>query len=503
MAFSRRQFMKLAASAVAIAPPAREAELIRLFPESGSASDAITSTADYNPDLLPSQHDVWAWQEWMAKLGPKYTGNKAHIDYVEFLAKNLESFGLDVTRDHYRFPRWEARRWEITVHPPSGPAFKIPVTSYYPYSGKTPPEGVTGELTYAGVSPDLTFGPDIAGKIVFIDCPVLNRPFDEWYSVLGVNPPTLQFPASVTRCCWGTVGMLTDFQKNGALGVILGWTNISDGNAKDQYAPFSRPHQNIPGLWVGRETGDKIRRLAGTGAKANLVLEADVFQDAPTDTLIATLPGVSSDEVIIINTHTDGPNATEENGGLGGLALAKYFSQIPKEKRQRTLVFVMATGHFAGFAVPSIRGVIDKHPDLIKKAVAALTIEHLGARDWSDDESFDYKPSGTYELGFAISPFKSAGDVLLESLKGSSICNVGVLNPINPSGGHFFGEGGALYRAGIPTIGYIPVPSYLLAGPQNCCIEKLSPERLHAEIEVFAKTIHRLDGMSAAELKGT
>jgi putative methanogenesis marker protein 6 len=31
--------------------------------------------------------------------------------------------------------------------------------------------------------------------------------------------------------------------------------------------------------------------------------------------------------------------------------------------------------------------------------------------------------------------------------------------------------------------------------------EKLSPERLHAEIEVFAKVIHKIDAMPAAELK--
>jgi hypothetical protein len=507
MAFSRREFMKWAASAsgLAIAAPGRS-EMIPLFAEGVDASpDSNPGTTGYSPDLLPTQKDVWDWQVWMAKLGPKYTGNKAHSDYIEFLAKNLDAFGLEVTRDQYTFPRWDARRWEITVHPASGASFKVPVTSYYPYSGETPPEGVTGELIYAGVSPDLTFGPDVEGKIVFIESSVLPRPIDEWYSLWGVNPADKKFPASFRRPCWQTVGMLTDLKKNGALGVILGWTDISDGNAKDQYVPFSRPHQNIPGLWVGRETSKKLLGLAGTGAKATVVLEADVFQDAPTDTLIAMLPGISSDEIIIINTHTDGPNANEENGGIGLLALAKYFSQIPKEQRKRTLAFVMATGHFAGFAVPSIRGVIDKHPDLIKKSVAALTIEHLGARDWSDDAALNYKPTGSYEWGYAMTPLKSTADIMVECLKGAEECNVAVLNPTNPvagAGAHFFGEGSALSRAGVPTIGYCPVPNYLLAGPQDGCIEMLSPERLHAEIEVFAKVIHKMDTMSAAALKG-
>src|SRR5262249_23152367 len=133
-------------------------------------------------------------------------------------------------------------------------------------------------------------------------------------------------------------------QKAGALGVILAWTDISDANAADQYTPFSRPPQGIPGLYVGHETGAKLKALSG--AKATVVLEADIHPDTPTDTLIATLPGTSADEVIIVNTHTDGPNATEENGGIGILALAKYFAKIPKSERKRTIVFPLTTGHF-------------------------------------------------------------------------------------------------------------------------------------------------------------
>jgi hypothetical protein len=291
---------------------------------------------------------------------------------------------------------------------------------------------------------------------------------------------------------------LTEFQKAGALAVILGWTDISDGNAADQYTPFSRPLQNIPGLWVGRDTGSKLRNLAASGAKATLTLEAEIIPDTPTDTLIATLPGASPDEAILVNTHTDGPNAIEENGGLGILALAKYFAQVPKDQRQRTLVFVLTTGHFAGPWVPSIRGVIDKHPDLIKRAVAAVTIEHLGCREWADDASFHYKATGENELAVALSPHQSAANVLLECLQGSGNRRNAVVNPIKVG---FLGEGGALARAGVPTIGYMPMPNYLLAGPRDGCIEKVSPALLHSQIEVFAKVIHAFDKMPAAQLK--
>ena len=74
-----------------------------------------------------------------------------------------------------------------------------------------------------------------------------------------------------------------------------------------------------------------------------------------------------------------------------------------------------------------------------------------------------------------------------------------VVNPVN---GGWLGEGERLSRAGIPTIGYIPQPNYLLAGPATGASTSWSPELLHGQIEVFARALRKMDAMGAAELKG-
>lgn len=486
MTFSRRSFLKWWAAVSSLAMAGRS-QVVPLLAE--------PAASPFKPNLLPSQKDVWDQLVWMAKLGPKYTGNKAHTEFVEFLATELKASGVDVQRERYTLPRWEAKRWDISVAPASGAGFKAPVTSYFPYSGHTPAAGVTGELVYGGMAPKFSLD-NLTGKVVFVEFATNTRQWAKLYQPWGINPPGETFPESY-RPARGGVSDLTQFQKAGAVGVILGWTDVSDENAADQYTPFSRPPQGIPGLYVGRETGARIKSLAGSGAKATVVLEADVFPDTPTDTLIGTLPGQSADEIIIVNSHTDGPNATEENGGIGILALAKYFSKLPKSERKRTLVFPLTTGHFAGPWVPSIRGVLQKYPELIKKAVAALTVEHLACREWLDDASMHYKPTGKYEWSVAISPNRSTGMIMAEALRGS-VDRAAAVNPVN---GGWLGEGGGLSRAGVPTIGYIPQPNYLLAGPANCCIDKLSPELLHSQILVFAKVIHAMDAMSAADLR--
>jgi hypothetical protein len=128
------------------------------------------------------------------------------------------------------------------------------------------------------------------------------------------------------------------------------------------------------------------------GGAATLVLEA-ALDEADTDTLHAILPGRNPHETIIVNTHTDGPNACEENGAAGLLALAKAHGS--RTDRQRSIVFVFATGHFQIPQLVEGHGQatlawLRRHPELWDgkpghaRAVAGLTLEHLGCLEWKD-----------------------------------------------------------------------------------------------------------------------
>lgn len=61
--------------------------------------------------------------------------------------------------------------------------------------------------------------------------------------------------------------------------------------------------------------------------------------------LTAVLPG-SRDECIIVNTHTDGPSAFEENLSVAAAAMARRFASLPPGKRPaRTLSFAFCPGN--------------------------------------------------------------------------------------------------------------------------------------------------------------
>jgi len=500
MSISRREFIQRAGSVSGLALTLPGAMTAVPF-------DASPADAAFRPDLMPTIDDVWDWQVWMAKLGPKYTGNAAHTKFVDFLDTKLRASGLEVARDRFTLPLWEVRGWGLKSKAGDGRWTEVPTTGYYPYSGRTSKDGVTAPLVHIGtVAPPAPGTPwqlpsGVDGKIVLADVPLSPTPYAQWWKPWGFHTPDTSFPEHAINGTWSIrVPAVGEAKAAGVRGVIFAHASISDEHAALLYAPFGRAYQDMPTLWVGRAAGAELRKIAERHGEVSLRLEAETFPDTPTHTLIATLPGTSTDEVIIVNTHTDGNNATEENGGLGALALAQYFAKLPKSARNRTMVFVLVTGHFAGAYVPAIRGVIQQHPELIKKAVGALTVEHLGCREWADDASMHYRATGRNELTLVITEYESTAKIILSSFDGTGDNRAAVVIP-TPTG-TFNGEGGALSRAGVPTIGYIPIPSYLLAGPSNGCIEKLSKPFLYQQLQVLAKAVHRMDRMPADELKG-
>jgi len=292
---------------------------------------------------------------------------------------------------------------------------------------------------------------------------------------------------------------LDPFKQAGAVGVILSWEGVSDENAEGQYAPFGKKFADLPCLWVGEKTGEELRQLAAAGGQATMTLEATITPDAPTDTVYGILPG-ASEEIILVHTHSDGPNAVEENAGIGVAALAKYLAALPKGALKRTYLFSMTTGHMAfSPTARSWRAFMDKHPDLVKRMVGALTLEHLGARSWIDRDG-SYVPSGQNQTTMVITQSKTLADLSLKCCAGTIDNRVIAVNPFRH---RYTGESGGVIEAGIPTIGIMPVPSYLLKDSPGRSIEKIDPRLFRVQLENATRMLRRMDRLSREQLAGT
>jgi hypothetical protein len=471
--------------------------------------------------LFPGEKEVWDGVVFMNGLGTRYTGSPAHEKYMAFLDEKLAALGLQVQKiPHTALVRWDVGKHGVKIAAGAGAGREVPISSFCTYSATTGPEGVTGDLVYCGSigSPttalnqtgagrggtSLALQADMKGKIALVEVAAQPVPFGEWfrghvrevYNSEGVA----ELPELENTAAFAGFGMprslASDLLKAGALGIIYAWTNLSDDNAAGQtkmgaWGP-------LPALWVGLKTGKELRQLAQSGGRVTLALEAETTPDVPTHTILATLPGMSSDEIILLWTHTDGNNAIEENGGIAMLNLMKYFSRLSKTSRNRTIVCVISEGHYAEQYVPTSAWVKER-PDLIEKAVALVSIEHLGCREWVDDPVANtYKGSGRPETGWAFCPTTPMPDVMVDSLKGTNAGKIAVMD----SDVHSFSPGMAAYRAAkVPTIAYICTPPYLLAEGPNGHIQKLDSRQYHEQVRAFGNVIHRLDKMPKSSLK--
>jgi hypothetical protein len=499
MHISRRTILSGAATVMAAAPA--------IVASAGSFTPAEAATADYG--ALPSKEKIWEDMLFLTSLGSRNTGFPGHVKFVNFLADRLRACpSMQVFRDTYTFPRWEATNYALSAKGGDGETVNLHATSPFPYSGKTTAKGVTGKLVDLGITTPNEVGGsnpvnlpgDVKGKILLLQSPVHGFPFGDNYHPWGSYLPGLTQPDRIKEAIWQnrSAPNIDQFAKAGAAGVILSWTDVSDENAEGQYAPFGHKFADCPTLWVGKKTGDRLKTMAAAGAEATVILEANVYPNTATDTVYGLLPG-ASDEIVLVHTHSDGPNACEENGGIGVVALAKYISSLPKGTLKRTYLFTMTTGHMVGAYVHSFRDLQDKHPDLMKRIVGGLVFEHLGSMMYVD-RGDAWVPEGGNQPILLQTQSKTLADLMLKSAAGSIDDRIVAVNPYQH---RYTGECSGPIEYGIPTIGYMPAPSYLLKESVNCGIERMDARLYRAQLENFTRVLRSMDGMTKEQFAGT
>jgi len=485
-----------------------------------------------DPSRLPGARTLARQVSDMVALGPRFTATPAHNQFIDWIETGFQSAGLSVSRDTFNFTQWLAQDYslELLEGPGAGP---VPLASYWTFSGPTGSGGVTGQLAYVGAIPspsvsgglvapisdadaiqrtageaaaDLTAAiaavpGGVKGRIALIDAPIAPLQMGDLDGLLTYRQQDVRhrlLDSEDYKRAWTTIltmlEALAPFEQAGAAGVVVA-LDASAANAAGQFTPFINSPTSLPAVIVDRDTGRRLRAVAAGTPQARLTLQAQVTPNTPSDSLVAILPGSgASDELMIVNTHTDGMNAYEENAGIALVALAKYFAGLPASRRlSRTLVFSAVTGHF-GPGLPQTQGFIDRHPDLVKRAAASLTVEHFGSSEWIDDLAHGYHPSGRVEPG-AI--FHSQTPIAATGIESLQALNLYRTEMLRPAGDTFFGVGASLHSAGIPSIAYIAGPNYLLSFADGGHLDKLDGRRFHREVLWSADLLTRLDQVPA------
>jgi hypothetical protein len=272
----------------------------------------------------------------------------------------------------------------------------LPVASPVPYSRPTAAGGVGAPLVSIPDAQPITAA-NAAGRIVVRDAPPGSVPLGVFapgalgfalYDPHHTIDPSATFEGDFPNYD-ARVHDLRDAGTAGAAGVIF-LKDLPRAQLRGHFEPYEGRAWTVPGVFLGADEAQALTAAlqADPGARATLTLRARRPR-VTTRTLLATLPGRSARR-LVIESHTDGTNAVEDNGPVAILALARSLARLPRACRPRTIEFAFPTAHFyQRVASPDRRhggaGVLARQLDRAydrRRVAGVIVLEHLGAREY-------------------------------------------------------------------------------------------------------------------------
>ncbi|MFD8110310.1 hypothetical protein [Streptomyces microflavus] len=466
------------------------------------ADDGPARSVDANRFL--SVEALTRWQQALDDRGLRATGSPAHADYIGDLARRLSEVGVaDVALEAVPMRRWDARRWGLRL---DGSDTEVSVVSPVPYSGHTRADGVTGPLTWEPRKGSI--------GVVSIALPAFTAgDFDalDYGAATARTIEPLYGPDQPYERVWLAHDLmraeLARFAAAGAAGLIL-VVDLPEEELGGGYLLYDGVHRSVPALFVGRESGRLLREAAHRGREATLTLVADVAQ-VDTHNLFGVIPG-ASDELVVLQSHTDGSNGLEDNGCEAIVAMAHYLAGLPRHELPRSVLVLLSTGHFATAEAWGLEAFLERHrEDLVPRIAAALCLEHLGALVAPPGRS-DHVPGVTHEFGACFAtPHPAVVDSMRSALERAEVTEPRVLRPFvphlsgtSPDGTTWPGDGGPFWHtAGLPSANFITGPGYLLN--VEPVMDRIDVAALRRQAVAFTEAVLDLAAVPWHELRGT
>jgi hypothetical protein len=493
-----------------------------------SARAAPCPTAP-DPAALPDAPTLRQMNSFVDSLGARPTGSAAHARYVDWIREQMRAIpGIELNELPYTIHRWtpSASSLRITV---DGATKTLPIAGPIPYSKPTGPEGATAPLAIVPADQKIT-ADNAKGKIVVREANAGSVPNAAFLlPVVSWEPPydphnTFDPSGTFFGDFINYIPRVQDLRDSAAAGAkgLLFVKNVPRRQIVDHYEPYEGEPFQVPGLFLGADEGKQITDAiaAGKNPSAQVVDEAR-YEDVATPSIEATLPG-QSPQRIVIDSHTDGTNAAEDNGPVAMIAIARYLAGLPAECRPRTIQFAFSTAHFyQRLRDPAIRDggaeqlaeQLDRDYD--KGTVSAVVVlEHLGAVDYQQFPRSDggpgveLKPTGLRAIQFiGITPspaLVSAVDGVVRSYDlQRSLLLQGADAPGSTVPAHCsFGGEGTPYNAHLlPTIGVISAPQTLYNPAFG--LEGIDFDAMRDEVRAYTELVNRMGVMSQSDVAGS
>jgi hypothetical protein len=476
------------------------------LPETWSLARKARKAAESLPTFagdveVPCSDEIYSWIDGICQTPHRRPGTPEGHQAENWVAERFREFGLlDVTMDPVPMTAWSADSWSLRYGGRTVPSF------YIPYTALTGPDGVTGELVYAGTGSKGSIDRmDVKGRIVVAEVtfPVfptglLLKGLRSSYYVSDpdgyVSLSGRQYMNFVRQNFMGGAADAAHAPDNdvywracagGAAGVCLVLKDQPAGT-NTHYGPYDGVMKPIPGLWVGKHEAKELIESARRGVSATLTLEGSAVPGTMNN-VWGILPGMS-DDVILITSHHDSPftGAVEDGAGVAQvLAQARAWSRVPREERPLTLIFVVDAGHFYGSE--GGRAFARQHPDIMSRTRLLVTLEHLGAKEVRESGR-EYVETGRIALTVMFTtPDTQIVAMTIRALKSkparvTAVIPSDLLAPVPTSDAL-----GYLSEVDVPVVSWIGCPYYLLDDKDT--LDKVQKDELGPIAETVTELI--------------
>ena len=294
--------------------------------------------------------------KWWGRL----PGTTADREGMAYMTREFESLGLKVERFPYVLPEdWRPTDWAVSYKAADGSTIDLLTAFPVADTRATGPQAITAEAVWVGIGSGADFiGRDVKGKAVVI------------YSTF--------VPGGRSHSASDRAGL---FNAN-ARAVQLGAAAVIDVMAvpgNGQFQPEGGLPQ-VPQICLSQDEGFALKDRLDQGEKVTMSIRLEVpeLHNVETEYTIATLPG-ASDEQIVVMTHTDGyfQGAMDNGAGMASaLELARFYARKPLKDRPRTMRFIQFPDHHHGEVArtrPKV-GIDATYP--WDKVAVKLTMEH-------------------------------------------------------------------------------------------------------------------------------
>lgn len=472
----------------------------------GTLNTADATTVDPAQFISAAQLDSWGVD--LDNRGLRATGTQTHEDYIDELHTRLACAGVtQLSYEQVPLTRWSVDSWSLAVASGAS-AGPVQTAAYVPYSGSTPAAGVTAPLVYLDSKTTPTAA-NAGGKIVLFDVPQAPTTVGvfQFLSLASYDPDHSLSPTQVyNRPYLAMPTTLLDQLSAAGVAGAIGILPVPYATAHGAYYPYDRILRQAPSVFVDQDVGVTLKQLAAAGTTPmTLTLPATVSQ-VMTRNLIGIIPG-SSDELTVINSHTDGTNGLEDNGPNAIVGMAEYLTRLPKAALPRTIMVLLSSGHFAGGV--GVENFLSTHQSdgLLGRIASVVTVEHMGAQEYAPDSNGLLVATGNPELGAFFTPkIQPLVDASYNALKNADAKPGLVVQPTNPGGDGsadnpvWPGEGQYFYGiGGLPTANYITGPYYLLNWGVSTA-DKIDFTRMRNEMVAFTQMQLDLSRVSKTDL---